>query len=152
MLLKLSPEQKKLIVEISNILVGLPYKFGAEVDLKLRPEEVKAKNLAFDCSELIEYIYYQIGYKVPDGSYNQFNASEYVDEAQIGDIVFKRDKNTKQINHSGLIVSETEPIVFEAEGWYQKVIKRPLKEFMKSTTKTEFAGIKRFITDQIKIL
>lgn len=152
-LLQLTPQQKKFIVEISDILVGLPYKLGAEVDLNLSPIELKKRNIPIDCSELVEYIFYQIGYKIPDGSYNQFNASGPIKEndIQIGDLVFRRSKETKQICHSGIIIDEKSVTILEALGG-KGVIKRSLLDFMKETKTSVFAGIRRLIVDQIKIL
>lgn len=151
--LKLTPQQKKFIVEISDFLVGLPYKFGGEVDLNLTPIELKKRNTPIDCSELVEYIYYQLGYKIPDGSYNQFNASEPVKEndIQIGDLVFRRSKETKQICHSGIIVDEKNITVLEALGG-KGVVKRSFLDFIKETKTSIFAGVRRLIVDQIKIL
>lgn len=152
-LLQLNEHQKKLIQEIANTLLGLPYQFGAEVDLKLSPKELKEKKQPFDCSELVEYIFYQIGYKIPDGSYNQYNASSPVNNIEIGDLVFKREKETKKICHSGIIIEEKpQPIVLEAEGWYKKIIKRTLNSFMTPSTKTEFAGVRRLNMDFVKTL
>lgn len=153
MLLKLNNRKKKLLVEVAEALLGLPYKFGAEVNLKLSPKELKEKNQPFDCSELVEYVYYQIGYKIPDGSYNQYNASSEIapNDIQIGDLVFRRDRQTKQICHSGLIVDEKNLYVVEALGG-KGVVKRTLSEFAKPSTKSIFAGVRRLDLNFIKIL
>ncbi|MEM1973290.1 MAG: NlpC/P60 family protein [Thermoplasmata archaeon] len=154
-LLELSKDKKELIKAISDILLGLPYKLGAEVDLKKKPEELKKERAYFDCSELVEYIFYQIGYKIPDGSYNQYDASYPVsiNTIEIGDLVFKRDIDTRKICHSGIIVDEgLQPVVLEAEGWYGKVLKRSLQSFMKPSSKTEYAGVRRLILERIKVL
>ena len=151
-LLQLTKDKKKLFQEICKLLVNLPYKFGAEVDLRLKPEEVKKKGLAFDCSELVEYVYYQLGYKVPDGSKNQYNASNPVSIIETGDLVFKQDKNSKTITHVGMVFDEKNNTVIEAEGWYGKVIIRLLEDFKKPSKKNEFAGVRRFDLDFIKVL
>lgn len=151
--LYLKPEQQKLLQQIADILVGIPYRFGAEVDLKLKPEEIKKRNMAIDCSELVEYIYYQLGYKVPDGSYNQYNASAPVkDVILVGDLVFKRKVQDNTIGHVGLVINIDPLTVLEAESFFNAVIKRPLENFKRPTKNNVFAGVRRFLLDYIKVL
>lgn len=150
-LLELNTSQKKFIQEICRYLIGLPYKLGAEVNLNLTPKELKEKNKPIDCSELVEYVFYQLGYKIPDGSYNQYDASEFVNDIQIGDLVFRRSKQTKQICHSGIIVDEKNFSVVEALGG-KGVVERKLEDFKKESKNSVFAGVKRLILDRIKVL
>lgn len=46
-------------------MVGKPYVFGAEADLKDKSPE------AFDCSELVQWAAHQVGVNIPDGSHAQ---------------------------------------------------------------------------------
>lgn len=151
-LLQLTKDKKELFQEICKTLVNLPYRFGAEVDLRLKPEEVKQKGLAFDCSELVKYVYYQLGYKVPDGSANQYYASDIVSVVETGDLVFKQDRKNKIITHVGMVFDEKNNTVIEAEGWWGKVIIRDLDNFKLSSSKNEYAGLRRFNMAYIKVL
>jgi cell wall-associated NlpC family hydrolase len=54
--------------EIGEKQLGKPYSFGVEDNLK------DADPKAFDCSELVEWLYAQVGVVVPDGSMNQYDA------------------------------------------------------------------------------
>lgn len=49
--------------------VGKKYVFGWEVDLN-DPDP-----RAFDCSEFVQWLFHQLGAKMPDGSWNQYEAS-----------------------------------------------------------------------------
>jgi len=154
-LLDLSQEAKEKIKLIATIVEGMPYKFGAEVELTKLAGELKRGGFSIDCSELVEYVYYRIGFKVPDGSYNQFDASLPVNETdgEIGDLVFKKKNN--KINHSAIIV-ETKPvlIVMEAVGGnISKVIIRSLEKFkfrIANSNTSEYAGLRRFIKNKVK--
>jgi len=153
-LLVLTTEQKLKLHELGLkfALAKLPYRFGAEVNLSLPPDEIISKQIAFDCSELVEYFFYQIGYKIPDGSINQYWASQEIDKSDmtIGDLVFKRNKVIGKIGHVGLLVCNSEvPIVCEAEGFYGKVILRGFNEFTKETQNNEFAGVRRLLVEKV---
>jgi cell wall-associated NlpC family hydrolase len=69
--------------EVLSAQLGKPYVFGAETKLfDLNP-------LQFDCSELIEWAYWQVGIKVPDGSFNQYEQSTPIKGVcQFGDLAF----------------------------------------------------------------
>lgn len=60
--------------------VGKPYVFGYEV--KLDDTDPKA----FDCSELVEWFYAQMGIKVPDGTWHQWTQSKPVADPRPFDI------------------------------------------------------------------
>lgn len=151
----LSDEQKLKLHEISHAFLGLPYKFGAEVDPRIPPAEIVKHNIAFDCSELVEYIYAQIGVKVPDGARYQFDASDFIpqDKAEIGDLVFKRaatlDSTAGTISHVGIICCLNPDIVVEAEGWFGRVIIREMAKFEAATKNNVYAGLRRFLAEKV---
>lgn len=60
--------------------VGKPYIFGYEV--KLDDPDPKA----FDCSELVEWFYAQMGFIVPDGTWHQYTQSSPIAEPEPFDI------------------------------------------------------------------
>jgi hypothetical protein len=154
-LLKLSVEHKGIIREIGKQLsmARLPYQYGAELILTRSVEDVIQSDTAFDCSELVEYVFYHAGYKVPDGAKYQYAASEAVgDESlEVGDVVFKEKNGI--INHVGIIVNEGEaPVVLEAEGFYGRVLMRMFSEFknVKNPKASQYAGARRFLLDKVQ--
>lgn len=160
--LLLSDEQKSRIHELAHVFLGLPYKYGAEVSQKIPPEEIKKLNIAFDCSELVEYIFAQIGVKVPDGAKYQFTASDFISgekEAEIGDLVFKRkvlsdikkiEDGFSDISHVGIVCAVNPLIILEAEGWFGRVIIREMEKFTAMTKNNIYAGLKRFLADKVE--
>ena len=142
----LSEKQKIEIKLTAILLVGKVYKYGAEVNPETKPEDI----VGIDCSELIEYCFGRAGIKIPDGAINQFNASEPIEREKLetGDLAFKRSKETKIINHSALVIDGKE--IIEAEGFFRKIIQRPIEKFMtvSEKAKSEFAGFRRFRIDE----
>lgn len=119
--------------EILSQQIGKPYKFGAEVKI------TEANPLEFDCSELIEWGFGQIGIKVPDGSFNQYEQSIPVKEiAQFGDLAFfKRPDGT--IYHVGMLFNCMSFI--EARGNPANKVKlTPISEWVKHPN---FIGLRR---------
>lgn len=115
-------------IELGKKLVGKPYNFGVEVNLK----ESNPDNLpALDCSELIEWIYAQVGISVPDGSYNQFKVSKsFFGDPLIGDLGFKWIPETQSIHHVGVWLGDS---VLEAKGKLWGVVLTPRSEFEHSS-------------------
>lgn len=147
MYLQLSDEEKRKIHDLSKQLLNIPYKFGAEVNLTIEPEKVKQ----IDCSETIEFIFYKIGYRVPDGSYNQYMASGAVKELEVGDLVFKHKKEV--INHVGIIVAATPYIVLEADGWQKKVVFTTFDKFSTpKPTASQYAGARRLVKEKVRTI
>jgi len=152
-LVQLTIEQKGIIREIAKrvSLARLPYQFGAEVILSRSVEDVVQAHTAFDCSELVEYIYYHAGIKVPDGAKYQYAASVEVprDQVEVGDLVFKQKMGI--INHVGIIVDEVVPVVLEAEGYYGYVLMRLLSQFsdVKNPKASQYAGARRLIAAKV---
>lgn len=153
-MLILSTTLKNKLQQIGYKLKGLDYLFGAEVDLSLSIDDVIKNKTKFDCSEMIEWLYYKIGIRVPDGSYNQFNASTDIDEdtTTIGDLVFKKRDN--KICHVGMII-ETKPsiMILEADGYSKKIIEKPFENFKYTPNpkQAQYAGLRRFLREKVKI-
>lgn len=115
-------------VDLGKKLVGKPYNFGEEVNLK-DPDPLHIK--AVDCSELVEWLFAQIGIVVPDGSYNQFKVSNTIaGDPIIGDLAFKWIPETQSIHHVGVWVGDS---VLEAKGKQWGVVLTPRTEFEKSS-------------------
>ena len=83
--------------------VGKPYIFGYEVKL------TDPSPRAFDCSELVQWAYYQMGVSIVDGSFNQYpkTTSIPVSSLRIGDLFFLR-KPSGRIYHVGIYVGNGE--------------------------------------------
>lgn len=117
------------LIELGNKLVGKPYVFGAEVDPNNpNPDDIKA----IDCSELVEWLFAQIGITVPDGSYNQAKMCVKVEEKDvlIGDLGFKWDPETQAIHHVGIHIGNKQ--VLEAKGKRWGVVITGLDSYMAS--------------------
>ena len=126
------PRLKEVLIQ----QLGKPYRFGAEVQLhNTNPTE-------FDCSELIEWAYAQIGVKAPDGSYNQFNDSVPVlTTCQFGDLAFFKRPDGGPVYHVGLLLNNLSLI--EARGKpYNKVKLTPLSEWVQHPNFTGFRRLK----------
>lgn len=123
-------------ISVANQLVGKPYIFGAETDLK-DPDPTHIK--ALDCSEIVEWLFARIFIDVPDGSYNQYKVSRpVVGEPWIGDLGFKWHPDTQVIHHVGIYLADNK--VIEAKGAKWGVIITPREEYEKST---DWAGWRR---------
>ena len=119
----------KKFVRIAHSLVGKPYKFGAEINLfDSNVDNIKA----LDCSELSEYMFAQIGLRLPDGSYNQIKHTypiEY-EKLRIGDLAFKWDPDTEVIHHVAVIIGDAN--VIEAKGKKWGVVLTSLNDYRAS--------------------
>jgi len=120
--------------EVLHQQLGKPYKFGVEVKL------TEANPLEFDCSELIEWSYAQIGIKVPDGSYNQYEQSVPVNGVvQFGDLAFFKKPDGGPVYHVGMIFNCMSFI--EARGNPSNKVKlTPLSEWINHPN---FTGLRR---------
>lgn len=124
------------LIELGKKLVGKPYKFGAEVNLK-NPDPAHIK--AIDCSELAEWLFAQIGIRIPDGSYNQAKAcckiggqwKEFPGKLKVGDLGFKWNPDTQSIHHVGVYIGQKD--VLEAKGLKWGVVITPIDTYMAST-------------------
>ena len=147
MFVNLTEEQQARIKELTMSMLGIPYKYGAEVKLDSKISDIKQ----IDCSELIEYLYYQIGIKIPDGSRYQYKASdEFHGEVKVGDLLFKHSRKSGTVGHVGIYVGDN--FVVDANGYYGSVLMRRMEEFERATKKNEFAGIRRLLKENIKYL
>lgn len=120
------------LIDLGRRLVGKPYVFGSEVDLKNPSPEAIA---AIDCSELIEWLFAQIGIFMPDGSYNQAKMCRRLvfgpDVLLIGDLGFKWDPETKAIHHVGIYIGGKD--VLEAKGSKWGVVVTPYEDYIASS-------------------
>lgn len=103
----------RTFVELGKKLIGKPYVMGAEVDLTDGDvDHIKA----IDCSELVEFLYAQVGLYIADGSYNQIKYVRTVpkDDVRTGDIGFKANPENGVIHHVGVYLGDGQ--VLEAKG------------------------------------
>lgn len=122
-------------VNLGQRLVGKPYVFAAETNLA-DPDPDHIKEL--DCSELVEWLYAQIGLAMPDGSYNQFKVTVPITGApRVGDLGFKWIPETKSVHHVGVFLGDQ---VLEAKGksWGTILTERTVYE-----ASSQFAGWRR---------
>lgn len=78
------------------------YQFGWEVPLD-SPRRVPPH---LDCSEMVELIFHRSGVKIPDGSYNQRDASRpFKGELQTGDLFFL-EFSSGRTHHVGMYLSK----------------------------------------------
>lgn len=111
----LNDVEEKELQRIAEILIGLPYVFGQERNPVTEfPELLRANKQAFDCSELVQYLYGRIGYSVPDGSFNQKPACEIIkiNDMEVGDLVFK-ERDSKVV-HVGICIKKYPIMLIEA--------------------------------------
>lgn len=115
-------------IDLGKQLLGKPYNFGEEVNLKDGdPTHIKA----IDCSELVEWLFAQVGVVVPDGSYNQFKHSVPIEgDPKIGDLAFKWIPETKSVHHVGVWIDEG---VLEAKGKDFGVVLTPRDKYEASS-------------------
>ena len=113
---------------LATQLVGKPYVFGAETDLDDGdPSHIKE----LDCSELVEWLFSQVGIAVPDGSYYQFKASSPISgNPIIGDLGFKWIPETHSVHHVGIYLKDQ---VIEAKGKAWGTVLTPRQEYEAST-------------------
>lgn len=122
------------LVHFGKLLVGKPYVFGKEINIK-NVVEKKDPNLveAIDCSELVELLYALINIYIEDGSYNQAKYTYAIpkESVKVGDLGFKADPETGVIHHVGVYVGEN--LVLEAKGKKWGVVLTPKQDYEAST-------------------
>jgi hypothetical protein len=138
--LVLTEDEKRKIRQMAYRQLGKRYIYGYEVYL----EDQDPK--AFDCSELVQWLFYQLGYIVPDGSQAQYDCSYPVgSDIATGDLVFLR-RDRKAISHVGIVVEKDIyrgwKIVEAVGGRTGKVRVSFLEDWKKNG---RFAGIRRFL-------
>jgi len=144
MFIELSKEEQQKLMNILMSLLDVKYKYGAEVDMQSNVGDVKQ----IDCSELSEYAFYKTGIIIPDGSSNQYKASdEFHGIMKIGDLAFMRSRKTQRTSHVGIYIGNDS--IIEANGYYGRVVCRHLEEFKRNTKNNEYAGIRRLLKEHI---
>lgn len=115
--------------KLGQRLVGKEYNFGTEVSIS---ESDPGKIQALDCSELVEWLFAQVGVHVPDGSWNQANVCRHIPRnvTRIGDLGFKWDQETQQVHHVGVHLGNDE--ILEAKGKSYGVVITPINLFESS--------------------
>jgi cell wall-associated NlpC family hydrolase len=112
--------------------LGKPYIFGAVADITCDDP------VAFDCAELVYWLYGKVGIKVPSYSDGQFKASLPCLDPKPGDLGFFK-KGPEPTHHVGILWWGGQ--VLEARGDpYNKVIFRPQDKWVKWK---EFTGWRR---------
>ena len=117
-------------IRLGKALVGKPYVFGAEINLR---ESDPAILKAIDCSELTEWLFFQgLGLSLPDGSYNQAKVINRLVEPPllIGDLGFKWNPENEVIHHVGVYIGEE--TVLEAKGKAFGTVLTPLAQYIGS--------------------
>lgn len=120
--------------ELLTAQIGKPYIFGYEVDLN------DPNPKAFDCSELIEWFFHQLGFAVPDGTWQQYRDSVAVDSPMDFDVNFLL-KNGKTPFH--VVIKLDENMIVQARGSSYGVIKEPIDQFLTRDAKLT-SGWRRF--------
>lgn len=127
-------------IEAGSSQIGKPYLFGYKPDYAtdLDPK-------AFDCSALVKWCYTRVGITVPDGSENQFEASDPVSDPQVGDLCFLKppDGPTHHVGlywQDGMVLEAHGSAVWGNEAKFQ-VILRPQALWLQQE---EFTGWRRF--------
>ncbi|MGI8385668.1 LysM peptidoglycan-binding domain-containing protein [Robertmurraya sp. P23] len=114
------------VVETAKTLLGIPYVWGGNTPA------------GFDCSGFIHYVFNQAGTKI--GRYSAegyYSRSYYVDQPQVGDLLFFENTYKAGISHMGIYLGNNEFIHADAKG----VI---ITNLNNSYYKERFDGFKRF--------
>jgi cell wall-associated NlpC family hydrolase len=115
------------VVEMAKTLLGVPYSWGG------------SSSSGFDCSGFIHYVFNQTGMKI--GRYSTegyYSRSYYVDQPQVGDLVFFENTYKPGISHLGIYVGNNEFI--HADGTKGVMITNLNNTYYKE----RFDGFKRF--------
>ncbi len=139
----LTEKEKEKLKALALRQIGKPYIFGVEVKLS------DTNPAAFDCSELVQWLYWQIGYVVPDGSFNQYDAAEEIQGRNYatGDLAFC-SRGSLRVGHVGVVLcvknkqGKNRFIVVEARNRKVGVVKTTLSEFM---GRKSFVGVRRLV-------
>jgi hypothetical protein len=129
------------LVELARRQLGKPYIYGIEVRLD-DPDP-----RAFDCSELIQWLYAQVGCSITDGAWLQYAATVPIrpDDARPGDLVFLRNNPARpdDIGHVGMVAGYgAHAAIVEARGRLWGVTdKRTLATWR---DRSDFAGVRRY--------
>lgn len=120
--------------------VGKPYVYGCTVlGQDLQPK-------AFDCAELVKWVFAQMGKEVVDGSYNQFAASQPVEgDLQPFDLGFLRANNgAGSVNHVVIYLGDPNGNIIHAKGEAHGVVKENAF-FWAKRNGASFAGWRRLV-------
>lgn len=97
--------QAQKIVQIAQSFIGVPYVWGGSTPA------------GFDCSGFIHYVYKQAGISVPRTNSKGMDArSYYLDQPQVGDLVFFANTYTSGISHLGIYIGNNQFIHAGSKG------------------------------------
>lgn len=84
------------IIASGEQFLGTPYQFGAQGGV----------TSSFDCSSFTQYLYKQVGVRLPRSSRDQSMAGKYVSKSQLkpGDLVFSDTNRDGLINHVSIYI------------------------------------------------
>ncbi|MNV17795.1 Gamma-D-glutamyl-L-lysine endopeptidase [compost metagenome] len=84
------------IIANGEHFLGTPYQFGAKGGV----------TSSFDCSSFTQYLYKQVGVRLPRSSKDQSRAGKYVSKSQLkpGDLVFSDTNRDGVINHVSIYI------------------------------------------------
>ncbi|XKH50437.1 LysM peptidoglycan-binding domain-containing protein [Chryseomicrobium palamuruense] len=100
-----SGTQAQKIVQIAQSFIGVPYVWGGSTPA------------GFDCSGFIHYVYKQAGISVPRTNSKGMDArSYYLDQPQVGDLVFFANTYTSGISHLGIYIGNNQFIHAGSKG------------------------------------
>lgn len=145
----LSPSK---FAKLARAQVGKPYILGAEARVGDNDPE------AFDCSELVEWLFGRAGVKITDLAAAQFDATEAVNTPRVGDLVFLKNNPARwnRVGHVAAIYGGSEgvrhlggghyevlgePQIIEAKGRAYGVVRSTLKVWQ---ARAGFTGLRRY--------
>ena len=95
----------------------------------------------FDCSSFVMWLYFQLGYKIPRVSQDQYIFCDRITwrEAKVGDLFFLgKGMDPKQVNHVGIYKGSG--MVAEAVGGSSKTMKVIYSEISKTMARPDWVG------------
>lgn len=117
----------KRVIDIAKSQIGVPYAWGGNT------------TSGFDCSGFIHYVFNKTGTEI--GRYSAegyYNRSFYVNQPEVGDLVFFENTYKKGISHMGIYIGNNEFIHADADKGVT------ITSLNNSYYKTHFDGFKRF--------
>lgn len=135
---------RKKLVRVARSLIGKPYKYGA------KPEDAPD---FFDCSSCMQYLYKQIGIKLPRSSISQaaYAKPKTTGYFKVGDLLFFRGRQGHY--NDELFPNEKEPLYIGHVAMYignGKIIHANGKT--KSVAETTWEEMPGFVVRTVRIL
>jgi len=139
----LNQEEKEELKDFLAWSLGKKYKLGAEI-----PKGKEWDWDRTDCSELVETAFRILGYKVPDGSWMQYELSFVNTQPDTGHLVFLRNRKHTKIGHVAIFYDKR--LIVHARGRpYNKIVIQSFdsfkKEFGKRVTEIRYLDLSKRI-------